>query len=313
MRHFIELDDWTGEALRDLLTLALQLKAEQKNGGNTPILKGKTLALVFQKPSLRTRVSFEVGMSQLGGTALRIGPEEIGLGKRESVADVARSLSRFVDGIMARVFGHEEVVQLAKWATVPVINGLSADHHPCQALADALTIWEHCGDVKGARVVYVGDANNVARSLAQAVIKLGANFAVASPPGYSFDEDTLTTLGNDAEANGGSLETFYDPAQAVRAADVIYTDTWVSMGQEAEYEKRVADFQGYQVNADLLAKAGGTPIVMHCLPAHRGYEITDDVADGESSVIFDQAENRLHAQKAVLVQLLGNERLAVSH
>lgn len=306
MRHFIELEDWSGESLHDLLALALQLKAEQKNGANAPILKGKHLALVFQKPSLRTRVSFEVGMSQLGGAAIRIGPDEIGMGKRESIADIARSLSRYVDGIMARVFAHAEVVELAKWATVPVINGLSADHHPCQALADALTIMEHCGDVRGVRVVYVGDANNVAHSLAQAVIKLGANFAIASPPGYSFDEEVLSRLGSAAEASGGSLQTYYDPVAAVRGADIIYTDTWVSMGQEAETAKRLESFQGYQVNADLLAKSGGSPKIMHCLPAHRGQEITDDVADGSGSVIFDQAENRLHAQKAVLVRLLSS-------
>lgn len=304
MQHFIDLDDWSSEALRDLLTLAIQLKAEQKNGGNAPLLKGKALAMIFEKPSLRTRVSFEVGMTQLGGTALRIGPDEIGMGTRESIPDIARAVSRYVNIIMARVFGHEKVVELAQWATVPVINGLSADHHPCQALADAMTIMEHCGDVAGTRVVYVGDANNVARSLGQAVIKLGAHFVVASPPGYGFDEEVLSGLDSDAKASSGSLEVYYDPVQAVRDADIIYTDTWISMGQEAEAAKKLPAFEGYQVNADLLAKTGKSPRVMHCLPAHRGQEITDDVADSPASVIFDQAENRLHAQKAVLVRLL---------
>ncbi|MCK6579700.1 MAG: ornithine carbamoyltransferase [Anaerolineae bacterium] len=305
MQHFIDLDDWSDDSIRDLLTLASRLKAEQKQGGTAPLLQGKHLALIFEKPSLRTRVSFEVGMSQLGGTALRIGPDEIGMGARESIPDIARAMSRYVDGIMARVFGHEKVVELAQWATVPVINGLSATHHPCQALADAMTIMEHCGAVQGRRVVFVGDANNVARSLGQAVIKLGAHFVVASPPGYGFDEEVLTCLDGDAKASGGSLEVLYDPFEAVRGADVIYTDTWVSMGQEAEAAQRIKAFDGYQVNADLLAKAGGTPKVMHCLPAHRGQEITDEAADGANSVIFDQAENRLHAQKAILVRLLG--------
>ncbi len=306
MQHFIDLDDWTGEALADLLTLATTLKTQQKNGGNPPLLKGKHLALVFQKPSLRTRVSFEVGMSQLGGNAIRIGPDEIGMGKRESTADVARSLSRFVDGIMARVFGHDEVLALAHWATVPVINGLSATHHPCQALADVLTIMEQVGKVQGTRVVYVGDPNNVAYSLAQAALKLGAHFALASPPAYGFSEEVLSHLGDSATASGGSLEVFHDPIAAVRGADIIYTDTWVSMGQEAETAKRLGDFQAYQVNNALLHHAVPQVRVMHCLPAHRGQEITDEVADSAHSVIFDQAENRLHAQKAVLVTLLAD-------
>ncbi|MDZ4767886.1 MAG: ornithine carbamoyltransferase [Chloroflexota bacterium] len=305
MRHFIQLDDWSGDALRDLLDLAASLKQERARGqAHDPILHDKHIALVFQKPSLRTRVSFEVAVSQLGGTAIRIGREEIGMGERESVADVARLLSRYVDGIMARVFGHDEVVGLARCATVPVINGLSDYEHPCQALADVMTIIERCGDVRTARVVYIGDANNVARSLGQALLKLGGTFVIAAPAAYSFDAATRTLLENEAAAHGGTFESLNDPIAAARGADVLYTDTWVSMGQESEMAVRLAAFQGYQLNVDLVAAAGGDPWIMHCLPAHRGYEITDDVADSRSSVIFDQAENRLHAQKAVLVRLL---------
>jgi ornithine carbamoyltransferase len=304
MRHFIDLAEWSTEDLRQLLDLAVQLKAEWRAGGNQPVLKGKALAMVFQKPSLRTRVSFEVGMQQLGGSALMIGPQEIGLGKRESIPDVARSLSCFVQGIMARVFEHAHVLELAEWASVPVINGLSDAQHPCQAMADALTIYERFGHLDGLRVVYVGDGNNVALSLAQAVANFGVHFVAASPSRYSLSEEDLSQVAEIAERTGGSVELYEDPAQAVKNADVIYTDTWVSMGQEAETEARVAALRGYQVNDDLLKRAGKQAIVMHCLPAHRGHEITDSVADGSQSAIFQQAENRLHIQKAILVTLM---------
>jgi ornithine carbamoyltransferase len=304
MRHFLHLDDWSGEALRDLLTLAAHLKREQKAGGTAPLLRGKQMAMIFQKPSLRTRVSFEVGMTQLGGSAIYVAPAEIGLGERESIPDVGRVLSRYVDAIMARVFGHDQVMELASCATVPVINGLSAGHHPCQALADVMTIREHCGDVRGVRVVYVGDANNVALSLSQAVLRLGGHMVVAAPAGYQFSGAVLARLEADARTDGGSLTLTDDPFTAVRGADIVYTDTWVSMGQEAEMEARLHAFRGFTISDALLAAAGGTPKVMHCLPAHRGCEITDAVADGTASIIFDQAENRLHAQKAVLVRLL---------
>ncbi len=305
MRHFIDLMDWSTEDLRQLLDLAVHLKMEWRSGGNQPVLKGKALAMVFQKPSLRTRVSFEVGMQQLGGSALMIGPQEIGLGKRESIPDVARSLSCFVQGIMARVFDHEHVLGLAKWGSVPVINGLSDAQHPCQAMADVLTIYERFGRIDGVRVVYIGDGNNVALSLAQASANFGAHFAVATPPGYGLSEEEMAVVGEIAERTGGSIEAYEDPYTAVKNADVVYTDTWVSMGQEAETEQRVAALRPYQVNDDLLRRAGKHAIVMHCLPAHRGDEITDSVADGEQSAIFQQAENRLHAQKAVLVTLMG--------
>ena len=267
-----------------------------------PVLKGKALAMVFQKPSLRTRVSFEVGMQQLGGTALMIGPQEIGLGKRESISDVARSLSCFVQGIMARVFDHEHVVGLAKYGSVPVINGLSDTQHPCQALADMLTIYERFGRIDGVRVVYIGDGNNVALSLAQASANFGAHFAIATPPGYGLAEEDMAVVGEIAEQTGGSIEAYEDPYTAIKNADVVYTDTWVSMGQETETEQRIEALRSYQVNDDLLRHAGKHAIVMHCLPAHRGHEITDSAADGAQSAIFQQAENRLHAQKAVLLR-----------
>jgi ornithine carbamoyltransferase len=304
MRHFIDLADWSTEDLRQILDLAVHLKMEWRSGGNKPVLKNKALAMVFQKPSLRTRVSFEIGMQQLGGTALMIGPQEIGLGKRESIPDVAHSLSCFVQGIMARVFDHAHVTGLAEYATIPVINGLSDTQHPCQAMADMLTIYERFGSLQGRRVVYVGDGNNVALSLAQAGANFGVHFAAATPSGYSLSEDDLTQVAEVAERTGGSVEVYEDPYAAVKDADVIYTDTWVSMGQEAETDTRVAALRPYQVNDDLIRRAGKNAVVMHCLPAHRGYEITDSAADSKQSVIFQQAENRLHAQKAILVTLM---------
>jgi len=253
--------------------------------------------MIFQKPSLRTRVSFEVGMKHLGGDAIMLGPGEIGLGQRESIADTARVLSGYVQGIMARVFDHNHVIELAYCARVPVINGLSDDHHPCQALADMLTIFEHFGHLDGLKLAYVGDGNNVARSLLQAAERLGLDFAIASPPGYTLP------IAPDARRSI-QVQLTDDPWQAVAQADVIYTDTWTSMGQEGEAEPRAQAFADYQVNAALVRHARPDAIVMHCLPAHRGQEITDDVADGPQSVIFQQAENRLHAQKALLVTLM---------
>jgi ornithine carbamoyltransferase len=304
MKHFIDLADWSSEAVQQLLATALRLKAEWQHGGNPPLLRGKTLAMVFQKPSLRTRVSFEVAMQHLGGHAIMLGPDEIGLGKRESVADVARVLSGYTQAIMARVFAHEHIAELAHWSRVPVINGLSDVHHPCQALADILTIHERFGTLKGLRVAFIGDGNNVAASLGQAVAHVGMDFVVATPPGYALPEERLTEIASIAENNGANVEVYYDPAEAIRGADVIYTDTWVSMGQEAEAAQRLQAMGNYQVNPALVAHAPGHAVVMHCLPAHRGQEITDEIADGERSIIFQQAENRLHAQKAILVELM---------
>jgi ornithine carbamoyltransferase len=304
IRHFLDLADWSSPDIRDLLDRAVELKAEWRSGGNPPLLRGKTLAMVFQKPSLRTRVSFEVGMQQLGGTAIMLGPNEIGLGKRESIPDVARTLAAYTQIIMARVFDHQHVIELARWAGIPVINGLTDDFHPCQALADALTIREALGGLEGVTVAFVGDGNNVAASLAQVIAHTGGHFRIATPPGYELPAPVVEGAARIAAANGGSIQTMTDPFEAVNGADVVYTDTWVSMGQEAETEARLPVFQGYQVNAALLAAARPGARVMHCLPAHRGYEITDEVADGPASIIFQQAENRLHAQKAILTTLL---------
>ncbi len=307
-KHFLAIEDLTSKELNAYLALARKLKAEWKKGGNQPVLKNKTLGMVFQKPSLRTRVSFDIAMLQLGGQALYLSPNEIGLGQRESIADVSRVLSRYVDGIMARVFDHAHITELAKYSSVPVMNGLSDWEHPCQALADALTIIEHLGKIKGARVVFVGDGNNVARSLMFACALAGANFVCASPPGYGLDEKSVAHAGSLAEETGGSVALTESPQKGAERADVIYADVWASMGQESESAERAKIFALYQVNRALLALAKPKAIVMHCLPAHRGLEITDDVMDGPQSVVFDQAENRMHAQKAIVATLMGNHR-----
>ena len=304
MRHFLSIADLSAGQLTKLLHLARDLKAELKAGGNKPLLQGKALGMIFQKPSLRTRVSFERGMVQLGGTALYLSPAEIKLGERESVPDVARVLSRYVDAIMARVFAHSDILALAEHATVPVINGLSDLSHPCQALADVLTIWEKLGSLKGTKLAYVGDGNNVCTSLLFATSKLGMNMSVAAPQGYEPDPAALAQARRFAAESGSQITSTNDPGQAVAGADVIYTDVWTSMGQEAEAQARLSAFRPYQVNQRLLSQAKPEALVMHCLPAHRGEEITDDVVDGPHAVVFDQAENRLHAQKAILVDLL---------
>ena len=305
MKHFLSIADLSADEVWQVLNLARELKQEWQKGGNKPILKGKTLGMVFQKPSLRTRVSFEMGMIHLGGQALYLSPAEIKLGVRESVPDVARVLSRYVDGIMARVFDHKHIEELAAYSRAPVINGLSDYNHPCQALTDIFTIWEKRGELKGLKLSYVGDGNNVAASLLFAAAKVGMDMALASPEGYELSEDVVKLGREFAAQSGSSVELVHDPAAAVRGADAIYTDVWVSMGQEEETERRLKDFVPYQVNAELVAQAKPDVIVMHCLPAHRGQEITDQVADGPHSVLFDQAENRMHAQKAVLALLMG--------
>jgi ornithine carbamoyltransferase len=308
MDHFISLADLTPDALRGLLKLAVDLKEEWSGGGNRPILKGKTLGMVFQKPSLRTRVSFEMGMIHLGGQALYLSPFEIQLGKRESVADVARVLSRYVDGIMARVFGHNDIVALAQYSRVPVINGLSDYNHPCQGLADFLTIIERKGwDLEGRKLAYIGDGNNVGTSLLFGATLLGMDFAIAGPRGYELPPAVWALGERLAVASGSRLLATPDPHEAVDEADVVYTDVWASMGQEAEAEERARLFMPYQVNEALIAEAKPDVIAMHCLPAHRGHEITDGVCDGPRSALWDQAENRMHAQKAILAQLLARD------
>lgn len=305
-KDFLAVSDYTPQELQEMLDLALQLKKERNSGGNEPILKGKVLGMIFQKPSLRTRISFDMGMRHLGGDALYISPNEIGLGQRESVADVARVLSGYVDGIMARVFSHSHVVELAKWASVPVINGLSDYNHPCQAMADALTIIEKFGSLKGLNVTFIGDGNNVAVSLMHICAKLGANFTLASPEGFDILPKAIEIAETFAKDSGSKLTFLRDPHVAVHDAHVIYTDTWTSMGQEAEAKAREQVFPPYQVNSKLVSEANKDVIVMHCLPAHRGQELTDEVADGPHSVIFPQAHNRMHAQKAILVKLLAD-------
>ncbi|MBC7250320.1 MAG: ornithine carbamoyltransferase [Anaerolineae bacterium] len=305
MQHFLTIADLSPDEVWALLDKARELKTElREKGENKPLLKGKTLGMVFQKPSLRTRVSFDMAMIQLGGQALYLSPNEIQLGKRESTADVARVLSRYVDAIMARVFAHRDVEELAAYSRVPVINGLSDFNHPCQGMADLLTIYEHYDRLTGLKLAYVGDGNNVATSLLFGATKTGMHIAVASPPGYEPKPAVVHLARNFAAESGSEVLITNDPQQAVANADVIYTDVWTSMGQEAETEQRLKIFPPYQVNSALVAQAKPEVIVMHCLPAHRGQEITDEVADGPHSVLFDQAENRMHAQKAILVSLL---------
>ncbi len=304
-KDFLAISDYTPAELQTMLDLAVRLKKELRSGGNAPLLQGKVLGMIFQKPSLRTRVSFDMAMRQLGGDALYLSPNEIGLGQRESIADVARVLSGYVDALMARVFAHDHVLELAKWASIPVINGLSDYNHPCQGMADALTILEKFGSLKGLNVTYVGDGNNVAISLMHVCAKLGANFTIANPEDYDILPAAIEIARGFATASGSKLTFLRDPHDAVRGAHVIYTDTWTSMGQEAETKKRELVFPPYQVNAQLVSEADKDVIVLHCLPAHRNHEITDEVADGPHSMLFPQAHNRLHAQKAVLVTLFG--------
>jgi len=306
MKNFLSIADLTGDELDQLLDLGLRLKGEWRNGGNEPVLQGKNLALVFMKPSLRTRVSFEMAMVHLGGYAFYLGPDEVKLGSRESVPDVARVLSGYVDCIMARVFAHEHILQLAEYSSVPVINGLSDYSHPAQALADLLTIREEKGKLQGLTVAFVGDGNNVARSLLFGAMKTGMNFVMAAPEGYMLPEADLETARTMRLSERQTISQTNDPLAGVQGADVIYTDVWTSMGQEAETERRLKVFAPFQISEQLVSEARPDAIVMHCLPAHRGEEITDAVADGPHSVLFTQAENRMHAQKAILHKLLTN-------
>ena len=304
MNHFLSIADLSTDQVWELLELAKTLKAAYRAGGNEPHLQAKSLGLLFQKPSLRTRVSFEMAMVHLGGYALYLSPNEVKLGERESVPDVARVLSRYVDAIMARVFAHSDITTLAEYASVPVINGLSDFNHPCQAMADVLTIWEKLDKLEGVRLAYVGDGNNVCNSLLFASSKLGMHMNVAAPDGFEPAPEVLAQARELAASTGSQIKVINDPLRAVKGADVIYTDVWTSMGQEEEEETRTRVFRPYQVNQELVDQATANVIVMHCLPAHREEEITAQVVDGPHSVVFDQAENRLHAQKAILAKLL---------
>ncbi len=303
MKNFLSINECSTEQLKELLELSAELKKLYKSGSRDLCLAGKVLAMLFEKPSLRTRVSFQVAMTDLGGNAIYVKPEDIGgIGKREPVKDMARVLSRYVDGIMARTFEHSTVTELAEFATVPVINALTDWSHPCQAMADMLTIVEHCGRLEGVKIAFIGDGNNVARSLAFACAKLDMKMVIAAPAGYELDAETIRTSN---QISADSVAQINNPAQAVARADIIYTDTWVSMGQEDEKQKRVADFAGFQVNGELVKSAPSGAKIMHCLPAKRGYEITDEVAESANSIIFEQSENRLHFQRALLKKLMG--------
>lgn len=305
MKHFLDLADWTAGDLWTMLDLAVALKKEHQTKGNAPLLAGKALGMIFQKPSLRTRVSFEMAMQHVGGYAFYLSPAEIGLGQRESIADIARVMGGYVDAIMARTFEHAHVLELARWSPVPVINGLTDYNHPCQAMADMLTIYENFGRLEGLHMAYVGDSNNVTTSLLMAGAQFGLQVTVVSPEGFQPDPAVL----DKARQLGGSafeVAVTADPVAGVSGVDVVYTDTWTSMGQEEEAEQRRKVFPPYQVNDELLSHAAEHAIVLHCLPAHRGEEITDEVADGPQSRLFPQAHNRLHAQKGILVYLLSS-------
>ena len=299
-RDLISISDLTQDEVETLFALAQRLKADRQKGWPHPILAGKTLAMIFEKPSLRTRVTFEAGMDQLGGYAIYLSPQDIGLGTRETVPDVAKNLSRWVALIMARTFSHQVLTELAQAATIPVINGLSDLLHPCQVLADCLTLIEHRGALEGLKIAFVGDGNNVVHSWLHAAVKLPFRFVLACPPGYEPDRAVL----EQTRQAGARVSVTHTVAEAVREADAVYTDVWTSMGQEEEGTVRRRAFTDYQVNAEVMSLAKPDALVMHCLPAHRGEEITADVLDGPQSVVFDQSENRLHIQKAIMVWLL---------
>ncbi|ACJ34505.1 ornithine carbamoyltransferase [Anoxybacillus flavithermus] len=303
-KDFLTLADYSKEEIEYLLHLAVELKEKQQNGERYTPLSGKTLAMIFEKPSTRTRVSFEVGMVQLGGHALHLSSRDLQIGRGETIADTARVLSEYVDAIMIRTFEHEKVEELAHYATIPVINGLTDDDHPCQALADLLTIYEVKGKLQGLKLAYIGDGNNMAHALMLAAAKVGMHCAVASPKGYEPKEAVVKEAKQIANESGATIVVTNDPYEAIADADVVYTDVWASMGQEAEANERMHVFAPFQVNEALVQQAKQDFMFLHCLPAHRGEEVTEGVIDGVRSYIFQQAGNRLHAQKALLVSLL---------
>jgi ornithine carbamoyltransferase len=305
VKDLISIHDLTSAEVEEILNLAADLKAKQKRKEKHEYLWAKSLVMIFEKPSTRTRVSFEIGMWQLGGLAINLDQEAIGLGVRESIGDVAKTLSRYADAILIRTFAHEKVIELAKYASVPVINGLSDLLHPCQALADVFTIREKKGMSGNIKVAYIGDGNNVCHSLMFAAAKVGMNLTVATPKGYEPEKGIVERALKDGKKAGVEIDILNDPVIAAKNADVIYTDVWASMGQEKQRKIKNAKFKNFQVNAKLAKLAKPDYIFMHCLPAHRGEEVTDEVIDSPNSVVFDQAENRLHVQKAILVKLLG--------
>lgn len=303
-RDFLALKDYEPAEIAAILDLAQELKREQKAGVPHPILSGRTLAMLFHKASTRTRISFEVGMLQLGGHAVVLSAADLQLGRGETLADTSAVLSRYVDGLVIRTYSHADVEELARHATIPIINGLTDLLHPCQVLADLLTIAERRNELKGVRFVYVGDGNNMAHSLMVGCVKMGMDCVICTPPGFGPNPAIVAYVEEQAALTGGSLTLCHDPLSAATEADVLYTDVWVSMGQEEEGARRLAAFEGFQINSELVAAAKADVMVMHCLPAHRGEEVTAEAIDGPHSVVFDQAENRLHAQKALLAALL---------
>lgn len=308
-RNLLSVQDLSADDIDEILNLADLLKKEQKADKPHELLHGKNLGMIFAKPSTRTRVSFEAGMSQLGGHAIYLGMNDLQLGRGETIADTARTLSRYVDAVMARLFKHQDIVELARHSSVPVINGLTDLHHPCQTLADLMTIREKFGKLKGLKVTWVGDGNNVCNSLMLGCSIVGVDFQAACPEGFEPPIEVVKTANKNAKKSGSKVEIKADPNKAVFGVDVIYTDVWVSMGQEGETKKRMEIFKPYQVNSGLVKRAKRDVIVLHCLPAHRGLEITDDVIDGPHSAVFDQAENRMHAQKGALVLVMGGKSI----
>ena len=300
-RDFLHITDFTFNEIEEVFDITRKMKSDLKRGIVNHPLKDKTMAMIFAKPSARTRISFETGMVQLGGYAIYLSPQDIGIGKREAVKDIAQVISRYNDVIMARLFEHKHILELAEYSSVPIINGLTDLNHPCQVMADIFTVLEHRGDLKDLKVAFIGDGNNVANSWINLAARIPMHFVLASPSGYDPDPDILK---NASDAGLSEIEIVHDPVKAVKEVDVIYTDVWASMGQESEKEKRMKDFLPFQVNSELLKHANKDVKVMHCLPAHRGDEITDEVIDGPSSIVFDEAENRMHIQKSIIVKLM---------
>lgn len=300
-RDFLHVSDFSAQEIQEIFDLTKRLKAYVKEGKDYTPLKGKTMAMIFAKPSARTRISFETGMTQLGGHAIYLGPNDIGIGQREAIKDIARVIARYDDIIMARLFDHAHILELAEYATVPVINGLTDYNHPCQIMADIFTVLEHRGNLRDLKVAFIGDGNNVANSWLELALRLPYHFTIACPAGYEPNADLVQQV----QASGlSSVEIVHDPLVAARDADVLYTDVWASMGQEAEKEKRRRDFAGFQVNSELIKVAKPNVYIMHCLPAHRGEEISDEALESRHSIVFDEAENRMHVQKAIIHKLL---------
>ena len=300
-KDFLAISDLTADGINEIFELTKEVKTKNNNGETYHPLTGKTMAMIFQKPSARTRISFETGMYQLGGYALYLGPNDVQIGKREAVSDIAQVISRYNDIIMARLFGHEDILEMAEYATVPVINGLTDLLHPCQIMADAYTIIEHKGKIEDQTIAYIGDGNNICNSWLNLALKIPFNLNLGIPEGYEPDKEILSMA---KRANVSNIQIFHNPKLAAKNADVIYTDVWASMGQEKETERRKLDFTGFQIDDALVSHAKDDCIVLHCLPAHRGEEITDSVVDGPHSVVFDEAENRMHVQKAIIIKLM---------